>query len=523
MILHAADRLLERDRQSRNKRSGNIGYVCPICGSGSGKNGTGIASRDGVHFTCFARKCFTHEDLFGIIGKQYGLTSYNDQLQKAADLIGITIDDGGEPGKNGGGQCVNQKAAKDYSKFFSACVQMRCDTDYMARRGISDAVLDAFGVGYCPTWQSPTAIANGKNPPKTARIIFPTGIDSYVALNTRPKDQMTDTEKKFRRMKEGESRLFNIGALKSDNPVLVVEGETDLLSVAEVGWKSVVALGGTGNFNKLLQAVEASPPKRPLILSLDNDDAGRDTTDKIAAGLQRIGVSFYCYNISGRYKDPNDALVADRDAFSAAVQAAIEAEAKTEEEERQEYIETNSATTCLMKFLDGISADVDTPYTPTGFDDLDRCLDGGLYEGLYIIGAISSLGKTSLILQCADQIAKGGRDVLIFSLEMAKTELIARSVSRLTAQLSKDRWQSFALAKNTRGITVHRFWETYSEEEKNLITDAVGAYGEYADHIYIMEGVGASIFPLQAFGLLWWWTMCRSLRLISTRNGRTAF
>ena len=56
---------------------------------------------------------------------------------------------------------------------------------------------------------------------------------------------------------------------------------------------------------------------------------------------------------------------------------------------------------------------------------LDRALDGGLYEGLYIVGAISSLGKTTLVTQIGDQIASGGQDVLVFSLEMARAELMA--------------------------------------------------------------------------------------------------
>ena len=34
------------------------GYICPICGSGSGKNGTGITTKDGIHFTCWPEEGF---------------------------------------------------------------------------------------------------------------------------------------------------------------------------------------------------------------------------------------------------------------------------------------------------------------------------------------------------------------------------------------------------------------------------------------------------------------------------------
>lgn len=66
----------------------------------------------------------------------------------------------------------------------------------------------------------------------------------------------------------------------------------------------------------------------------------------------------------------------------------------------------------------------------TGFDKLDMFLGGGLFPELYALGAISSLGKTSIILQIGDYIAQHGTDVILFSLEMGTDELIARSISR---------------------------------------------------------------------------------------------
>ena len=66
----------------------------------------------------------------------------------------------------------------------------------------------------------------------------------------------------------------------------------------------------------------------------------------------------------------------------------------------------------------------------TGFSVLDKHLGGGLHPWLYVLGAIPALGKTSLALQIADQIATTGQDVCFFSLEMSHRELIAKSLSR---------------------------------------------------------------------------------------------
>lgn len=70
----------------------------------------------------------------------------------------------------------------------------------------------------------------------------------------------------------------------------------------------------------------------------------------------------------------------------------------------------------------------------TNFYQFDR-LAGGLYPGLYVIGAISSLGKTTFVQQLADNVAAAGKPVLFFSLEMSRLEMASKSISRKTAQL----------------------------------------------------------------------------------------
>lgn len=71
----------------------------------------------------------------------------------------------------------------------------------------------------------------------------------------------------------------------------------------------------------------------------------------------------------------------------------------------------------------------------TGFNELDLKL-GGLYSGLYILGATSGLGKTTFIHQLAEQLIENDTsnlfgDVLYFSLEQSKIELISKTFSRI--------------------------------------------------------------------------------------------
>lgn len=80
----------------------------------------------------------------------------------------------------------------------------------------------------------------------------------------------------------------------------------------------------------------------------------------------------------------------------------------------------------------------------TGFGNLDEILDGGLHGSqLVCVGAISSLGKTSFVLQMANQIARNGQDVLFFSLEMSREELNAKTISRYSLDIFEEEFGDF--------------------------------------------------------------------------------
>lgn len=84
---------------------------------------------------------------------------------------------------------------------------------------------------------------------------------------------------------------------------------------------------------------------------------------------------------------------------------------------------------------DGFLRDVDrfASYKPkeTGFERLDG-ESRGLYPGLYVIGALSSLGKTTFALNIADRLATNGTPVLFFSLEQSRFELFSKIVAKRT-------------------------------------------------------------------------------------------
>ena len=94
----------------------------------------------------------------------------------------------------------------------------------------------------------------------------------------------------------------------------------------------------------------------------------------------------------------------------------------------------NMRSYIIETLIDDINSFAKGANVKTGYANLDTLTS--LYPGLYVIGAISSLGKTTFIQQMADQLAKSGQPVIFFSLEQSTLELASKSLARITA--SKD-------------------------------------------------------------------------------------
>ena len=138
-----------------------------------------------------------------------------------------------------------------------------------------------------------------------------------------------------------------------------------------------------------------------------------------------------------------------------------------------------------------------TPPVPIGYMALDRILEGGLHPGLIVVGAISSLGKTTFCLNIADMLAMAGQDVIFYSLEMSKFELIAKIISRRTA-LKCLPGGDMRHAKTNLGISDFKRYEEdkaagikgYSPEEKQLIFGCMEEFSlKAAQNLYIREGL----------------------------------
>lgn len=509
---------------AKKKVNGAPTYICPACNNGAGKNGDGIAldptSKNGKKWKCFS--CGMNEDIIGLWKLHKGISDDREAFEGLYSYFNITVDSSRPTAQEAFGQYQKQakneqytattihtsaytqqaeQAPIDFTDFFLQAHSNIEATDYWRQRGLSKGIVDRFRLGYVAEWKHPKAPAKAA---PTPRLIIPITKYSYLARDIRQQIPPEQEDYKKSKVKGAErvSWTYNSKALKTaSKPIFIVEGELDALSLIEVGAEAI-ALGSIAYIRAFIELVKKIRPSQPLLIALDNETEpekqariDQAATD-LEADFKELELPYYRLEpaqVAGQHKDANEALVADRKAFEARVNAIYqniqqEQEAALEAE-KQAYLNTSTAN-YLQDFINGIAESVNTPYTPTGFTNLDKLLDGGLYEGLYFCGAISSLGKTTLMLQICDQIAQAGGDVLIFSLEMARNELISKSISRQTLLDVLQNKGDIRNAKTARGVTCGLRYQKYSQTEKDLIQRSITAYSQYADHIYIYEGVG---------------------------------
>lgn len=500
------------------------GWVCPVCGSGSGPKGTGLIPAKGKdgrprpgYYHCFAAGCdFVHGDILELIGKTYHLPETVQQIQKAGELIHMDFtnkddnrvfsfdkpidlsdfDDKNTPENSDNEAADTQAKRQDIRAFMDESEKNLAGSlmgkQYLKRRGISEELAARFHIGFCYHYKE------GMN---TAAIIIPTGPDSYTARSI----DTDDSGRKVRKGKAGDrAGVFGSSELDAQPPLcFIVEGELDALSIMEASGLPAVCTGGGTSKRELVEEIKRKNPATLFIIIPDND-RNPDGTPNKEKGL-KAATDVYKAIMLARYempaarfaatgikvtdaeiwpqdvKDCNEYLTKDRDRFTAFLQMA-----------KDKAIETalGAVSGYMQDFINQVVGN--TPPIPTGFFDLDEILEGGLHPGLIIVGAVSSLGKTTFCLNIADKLAQVGHDVLFYSLEMSKFELIAKIISRRTALacLKVKETKSLQYAKTNLGVSDFKRWETYNPDEVELLEQCMDDFETGAGkHLYIREGM----------------------------------
>jgi replicative DNA helicase len=454
-------------------------YQCPLCPSGHGGAGSDGAlsiEPDGIHAKCFS--CGFYGDIF-----DWEAEITKKPLSEATRAVIARYDFSPSTGSQKPAAPAADPAPAAAPADFTAKLRLCADKlagspgeKYLIGRGFTQETMRRFMLGYNAEKNEITIPYNRACSYYSTRRMAPDADPKHW----KPKKEDADTV------------LFNAAALRGDQPCFVVESPLCAISIMQEGG-SAVALAGATNQNLLLQELAQIKNPALLILSLDNDPVGKEQQEKLAAKLTEAGINFVDdYNVSGNCKDPNELLQKDPALLRGFVAGACDAAEKYAAELKQKalsaYEETSTAGT-FDGFLAYLNRNESRNPIPTGFTSLDKILNGGLVPGLYIMGAVSSLGKTALMVNFADNIAAAGTDVLYFSLEMSKYELMARSISRLSFSLAGKKKSNTDEAFTTFGVL---FGAKHIEEPGSLLPDAMKIYREtIGPHIWYFEGVGS--------------------------------
>lgn len=508
----------------KTRNGGPNSYCCPFPGCETGRHdkktgGVKIWDRDAPdkrgfkEFKCFA--CGKSGDVIKAYQLKTG-ADYFAAISQLAARIGITISEDRKPAQTvrakTTGKAEKTEADKmqkteqaptepraDYTGYYEKCRERLEDPAalaYLEKRGISIETAKKYGLGFDPAADPANAPGgSGRVLFPCPRLIIPTSPDHYVG-------RQTSGEEKFPKLnpKGGHTGFFNLEALKKPGPVFVVEGVFDAMSIDEAGGE-VISLNSTSNARAFIEILEKERPAAFPVLCMDNDQPGKNATAILQAGLDRLKIPYLLAtdDICGDQKDANDVWREDRDIFIKIV-AAIKARAEElaaaapedpetpaaedpQAPEPEEDPRPDNTDRYIDAFFDRDIEKFKDTGVKTGFDPLDNKI-GALYPGLYALAAGTSCGKTTFALQLADQIARDGTDVLFFSLEQSRFELVSKSLARIIYESpERTKIDSLDIRKGSRRDLVDQAILKYKKDIGDRISIIEGNFKTDVDYI----------------------------------------
>lgn len=437
---------------------------------------------------CFG--CNTNYDIISLYALKNNLDNNKDFKQITGELaikynISLAVGKVRENNK----KTINVISKKeDYTKYINKCKKDIDKSDYLLKRGISEKLQSKYNIGYDI---------------KEKMIILPISNTCYLG-------RYTDDKKGFKhhKPKGTTNEIFNFKYLSDStfkSVVWVTEAIIDALSLEEISEDiKAISLNSINNASQLVREAQEQDFKGVFILAFDTDYTGIEASKDLKDELETVGIKTIIFNVdSNKYntlsedgtetknKDINEWLLSDKEELAKSVTSLNDMLYTSLEQQAIKIYQQENVLNYLDTFNNNIQDHDKNKPISTGIKQLDEALEGGFYKkNLVILGAISSLGKTTLALQIGDNIARGGNDVLVFSLEMSKEELIAKSISRTTYLKAYDR-QYTALALTTREILKGIGLKSDIPNNNQRIQIYNEAYEDYkekiANHIYITE------------------------------------
>jgi len=238
---------------------------------------------------------------------------------------------------------------------------------YFKKRGISKQTIDKYGIETNNDWH----------------IIFPYKKDG-VLVNLKYRKNIGEGKKTFKQEAETEKTFFGMDLITDFKQLVIVEGEMDVLSLAEIGIESVSVPQGASE-NKL-ECIDNCwgwlSQFEKYIIAVDNDSPGDKLKENLLSRLDK----YKCHLVDfGRFKDANEVLI-NEEGGAEELKTIIEA---------NKPIDSNNVVNFVDK-IDNILDFYENGFTrgySTGWKDLDEKFT--IKTGyLMIVTGIPSRGKS---------------------------------------------------------------------------------------------------------------------------------
>ena len=238
---------------------------------------------------CFS--CGASYDIYDLIGLDYDLHNFKEQLEKVQELyLGYV------PVKKEVKKEIDNKIY-DYTNYYNKCFKNRYKTTYLEQRGITRELIDKYKIGYDEERQL---------------VVFPINKHCYFARSVVNNDKIKS---------RGSSDIWNKKYIKENNQlVYVTEGIIDALSLEVIDPNvKVMSINGVGNINSIIYALKENNINGTIGIVFDKDGAGKKATDELKKELAKINVNSFSTSMIATFddiskvKDINMALINNKD------------------------------------------------------------------------------------------------------------------------------------------------------------------------------------------------------------------
>ena len=310
---------------------------------------------------CFGA-CGEGGDVISFVERFDGLT-FLESLQLLARLCGEEMPERTLRGRSQGAEAALEarfelmKWAADHYRSIWRSPEGAPARAYMEQRGLTPAVLDAFGVGFAPEngqalvgaatrekkpldWLAEAGLVRKNDAGRTydffrGRVLIPIRdrLGRVVGFGGRVFGASAHDGPKY--VNTPETPLFHKGelvfgldlaaqAVRTTHQLLIVEGYTDVMAAHQAGWRNAVAVLGTATTDHHAALVRRSGA-REVVLAFDGDEAGRKASQRALLGLLKLPVTLRVA-VLAEGRDPGDLLIdpSGQGVFRAAVEGARE-------------------------------------------------------------------------------------------------------------------------------------------------------------------------------------------------------